>query len=146
VVRHPMPPDWERQDPRNDDSIVLELVWRDVSIVLTGDIGAEVERSIASLFSSMPMRVLKVAHHGSLTSSSMEFIRTLAPRVAVISVGRSNRFGHPAPAVLQRFADAHADVFRTDQDGAIAVDTDGTMLDFHTFTGRRLHVDLPRRR
>jgi competence protein ComEC len=146
VVRHPIPPDWERQDPRNDDSIVLELVWRDVSIVLTGDIGAEVERSIASLFSPMPMRVLKVAHHGSLTSSSTEFIRALAPRVAVISVGRSNRFGHPAPAVLQRFADAHADVFRTDQDGAIAVDTDGTMLDFHTFTGRRLHVDLPRRR
>src|SRR5262249_16098096 len=50
IVRHPRPPDWERQDPRNDDSIVLELLWRDVSIVLTGDIGAEVEAEIASQF------------------------------------------------------------------------------------------------
>src|SRR5262249_25709271 len=48
IVRHPTLPDWERQDARNDDSIVLELQWRDVSIVLTGDIGAEVEREIAS--------------------------------------------------------------------------------------------------
>jgi competence protein ComEC len=141
VVRHPSLPDWERQDVRNDDSIVLELLWRDVSVVLTGDIGAEVERAIASRFQPAPLRIVKVPHHGSLTSSSDRFVHVLSPRVAVVSVGRSNRFGHPAPAVLRRYEDVHAEIFRTDRDGAVTVDTDGASLDIHTFTGRALHID-----
>ena len=146
IVRHPRPPDWERQGPRNDDSIVLELLWRDVSVVLTGDVSAEVEREIASQFAAVPLRVLKVPHHGSLTSSSSEFVRALAPRVAVVSVGRSNRFGHPAPAVLQRYEKAGVAVFRTDRDGAVMVDTDGTSLEVRTFTGRRVGIpNRPRR-
>jgi len=140
IVRHPTLPDWERQDPRNDDSIVLELRWRDVSIVLTGDISAEVEREIASSFGPAPLRVIKVPHHGSITSSSSAFVRTLNPQVAVISVGRSNRFGHPAPAVLQRYEEIQAEVFRTDRDGAVTVDTDGTALDVQTFTGKRVRI------
>ena len=95
IVRHPALPDWERQDVRNDDSIVLELRWRDVSIVLTGDIGRETEQAIAGLFPPAGIRVLKVPHHGSLTSSSRTFLDTLAPRVAIFSVGRNNTFGHP---------------------------------------------------
>ena len=140
IVRHPTLPDWERQDPRNDDSIVLELRWRDISIVLTGDISAEVEREIASNFPPAPLRVIKVPHHGSITSSSSAFVRALNPRVAVVSVGRSNRFGHPAPVVLQRYEEVQAAVFRTDRDGAVSVDTDGTSLDVHTFTGKRSHI------
>jgi competence protein ComEC len=140
VVRHPRPPDWERQDPRNDDSIVLELLWRDVSIVLTGDIGAEVEAEIMSQFQPMPLRVLKVPHHGSLTSSSPAFLRALNPRLAVFSVGRNNHFGHPASAVLRRYEEISAEVFRTDRDGAVTLDTDGTSIDLHSFTGRELHI------
>jgi competence protein ComEC len=140
IVRHPSPPDWERQDSRNDDSIVLELRWGDISIVLTGDIGAEVERQILPDFQPAPLRVVKVPHHGSLTSSSSAFVHALAPRVAVVSVGRSNRFGHPAAAVLQRYEDVHAEVFRTDRDGAVTVDTDGASLDVQGFTGRTVHV------
>jgi competence protein ComEC len=141
IVRHPKPPDWERQGVRNDDSIVLELLWRDVSIVLTGDIGADVEQEIAPQFLPSPLRVIKVPHHGSLTSSSSAFVRALAPQVAIVSVGRSNHFGHPAPAVLQRYEEAHAAVFRTDRDGAVTVDTDGTSLDVDTFTGRAFHLN-----
>jgi competence protein ComEC len=140
VVRHPRPPDWERQDPRNDDSIVLELLWRDVSVVLTGDIGAAVERDIESQFPPVPLRVLKVPHHGSLTSSSSSFLNALAPRVAVVSVGRGNRFGHPAPAVLQRYQEIHAELFRTDRDGAVSIDTDGKSMNVRTFMGRTLHI------
>jgi competence protein ComEC len=140
VVRHPRPPEWERQAVRNDDSIVMELLWRDVSIVLTGDIGEEAEREMASLFEPVPLRVLKVPHHGSLTSSSVAFVHALAPRVAVFSVGRSNHFGHPSPAVLQRYQDIRAELFRTDRDGAITVDTDGTSLDLHGFNGRAVHI------
>jgi competence protein ComEC len=137
VVRHPGLPDWERQEVRNDDSVVIELLWRDVSIVLTGDIGREVEQAILPQFVPSTLRVIKVPHHGSLSSSGEAFVRALSPRVAVASAGRSNTFGHPAPAVLRRYQDVGADVFRTDQDGAVTVDTDGTSLEVRTFTGRR---------
>jgi beta-lactamase superfamily II metal-dependent hydrolase len=136
VVRHPHLPDWERQQVRNDDSIVLELRWGSASIVLTGDIGAEVERAIASSFPTSPLRVLKVPHHGSLSSSSVEFLKALSPRVAVVSAGRSNTFGHPAPAVLARYRDTGAEVFRTDRDGAVMVTTDGHSLEIETFSGK----------
>jgi competence protein ComEC len=140
LVRHPRIADWERQSVRNDDSIVLELLWRDVSIVLSGDIGRDTEQAIAPLFGAAGIRVLKVPHHGSRTSSSQPFLDALAPRVAIVSVGRSNTFGHPAPDVLQRYRDIAAEVFRTDQDGAIQVATDGYSVNLSTFTGRTLVV------
>ncbi len=136
VVKHPDPADWERQRVRNDDSIVVDVRWRDVSIVLTGDIGKAVERTISGRLRPSPLRVVKIPHHGSLTSSTTEFIRALRPQVAVVSVGRANRFGHPVPEVLDRYHEAGADIFRTDRDGAVTVDTDGYSLDVHTFTGR----------
>jgi competence protein ComEC len=89
-----------------------------------------------------------VPHHGSLTSSSAAFVTALAPTVAVISVGRSNAFGHPAPAVLARYQAAGTEIFRTDRDGAVTVDTDGTSLAVHTFNGRNAVFesnDQPRR-
>jgi competence protein ComEC len=137
VVRHPRPPDWERQDVRNDDSIVLEMMWQQVSIVLAGDVGRLVEREIAPATPPSPLRVLKVPHHGSLTSSSPDFIGALAPRIAVISVGRANPFGHPAPAVIERYRRAGAAIFRTDLDGAVTVSTDGQVVDVATALGRR---------
>src|SRR5207248_2965560 len=65
VARHPKRAEWERQKVRNDDSLVLELRWRDLSIVLTGDIGRAVERDIASAFPPARLRIVKVPHHGS---------------------------------------------------------------------------------
>src|SRR5207248_337803 len=85
----------------NDDSIVLDLRWRDVSVLFTGDIGVPIERSLV-LLPEARLRLVKVAHHGSLTSSDADFVRALAPQAAIVSVGRGNHFGHPAPAVLQR--------------------------------------------
>jgi competence protein ComEC len=140
VVRHPGIADWERQRVRNDDSIVLELLWRDVSIVLTGDIGGDAERAIAPLFGAAGIRVLKVPHHGSRTSSSPLFLDALVPRVAIVSAGRGNTFGHPAPDVLQRYRDIGAEIFRTDQDGAIEVATDGYSVSVKGFTGKQLTV------
>jgi competence protein ComEC len=138
TVWHPGPADWERQRVRNDDSGVVDVRWRNVSLLLTGDIGKDVERALAPRIQPSPLAVVKVPHHGSLTSSTTEFIRALRPRVAIVSVGRANRFGHPVPAVLDRYREAGAEVFRTDQDGAVTVDTDGYSLDVHTFAGRRL--------
>ena len=140
IVQHPALPDWERQDVRNDDSIVLELRWRDVSIVLTGDIGRETEQAIAARFAPAGIRILKVPHHGSLTSSSRPFLDRLAPRVAIVSAGRNNTFGHPAPDVLKRYQAIDAQIFRTDQDGAVEVGTDGYSVNVRTFTGRMVAV------
>jgi competence protein ComEC len=137
---HPSPADWERQKVRNDDSVTLELRWGDVSVLLTGDIGKAVEGELAQELEPTPIRVIKVPHHGSLTSSSAAFLRAIRPAVAIVSAGRANHFGHPAPAVLQRYREIGAELFRTDQDGAISVETDGKGLDIRTFTGRHLEL------
>jgi beta-lactamase superfamily II metal-dependent hydrolase len=60
--------------------------------------------------------------------------------VAIVSAGRSNHFGHPVPEVLDRYRSIGAEVFRTDQDGAVTVDSDGRSLQVHTFTGRGTHI------
>ena len=119
---------------------MIELRWHEASILLTGDIGKAVELALATAIPRAALRVVKVPHHGSLTSSTPEFVRALAPRVAVVSVGRGNRFGHPAADVLQRYREAGAEIFRTDQDGAVTLDTDGTSMEVRTFTGRRLVI------
>jgi competence protein ComEC len=137
LVIHPGLPDWERQRVRNDDSLVLDLRWGDVSLLLTGDIGRSVERERLSNIAPAPMRIVKVPHHGSLTSSSIEFVRALAPTVAVVSAGRGNHFGHPVPEVLQRYDEVGAQIFRTDRDGAVTVDTDGRSIEVFTYSGRR---------
>ena len=143
VARHPAPADWERQKVRNDDSLVLELRWRDVSVVLTGDIGSAVERDVANAIAPARLRIIKIPHHGSLTSSTPAFLAALHPRIAIASAGRANHFGHPVPEVLERYRAVGAEVFRTDQDGAVMVATDGMSIDVRTYSGRSL--ELPRK-
>jgi competence protein ComEC len=138
IVHHPPRPEWERQRVRNDDSEVVELRYGGASFVFTGDISREVERTIAPEFARVPLRVLKVPHHGSATSSSQAFLDALQPDVAVISAGRGNPFGHPVPDVLGRYRNAAAAIYRTDRDGAVTIETDGITLRVKTFTGRRL--------
>ena len=138
VVHHPPRPEWERQRVRNDDSEVVEILYGGVSFVFTGDIGREVETTIASSFAPAPIRILKVPHHGSATSSSQAFLDALRPDIAVISAGRGNPFGHPVPAVLERYRNIGAAIYRTDKDGAVSVETDGTTVRVTTFTGRKL--------
>ena len=134
-VRHPPPPAWERQRVRNDDSLVLELRHRRVSFVLPGDIGADIEARLATLLEPAPLRVLKVPHHGSRTSSSAAFIAAAAPAVAVVSAGRESRFGHPDPAVVQRYAAAGTTVLETGRSGAIDVCSDGERIRVRTAAG-----------
>jgi len=136
-VLHPPPPDWERQRVRNDDSVVLEVVYGDVALLLTGDIGAEVERAIVPRLRPAKIRVLKVAHHGSRTSTSRELLEAWRPEIALISCGRGNPFGHPAPDVIARLEAIGARIYRTDRDGELTVDTDGRHVDVTTFTGER---------
>ena len=130
-VWSPAAPDWERPRVRNDDSVVLELRYGEVSIVLPGDIGRDVERELAGRLPPSRLRVLKLAHHGSATSSSAEFLDAVRPTVALVSCGRENRFGHPAREVMARLAARHVPVVRTDAGGEIDLETDGRTLTVH---------------
>ncbi len=131
-VHHPAPADWQRQKVRNDDSLVFELRYGQVSMLLTGDIGREVEEALIPTLDLLPIVVLKSPHHGSGTSSSAELVEKLKPRLVVIGVGRANRYGHPVPYVLGRYATVGAQVARTDLDGQIEVITDGRRLVVNT--------------
>ncbi len=127
VVRvvHPPPPDWERPRVRNDDSVVVDVRFGDVSVVLPGDIGAEVEAERAAAWPPATIRVLKAPHHGSRTSSSAAFLAALDPDLAVVSAGRDSRFGHPHPEVVRRYEAQGARLLRTGEVGAVSVCTDG---------------------
>jgi len=139
-VLHPPIPEWERRRVRNDDSLVLRLRYDRVEVLLTGDAGSEFESRFARDPASPPIRVLKVAHHGSRTSTPLPFVDAYAPAAAVISAGQGNTFGHPAPAVVDRLGQRGVDVFRTDRDGAIVIETDGRVLRVRSLTGRELTV------
>jgi competence protein ComEC len=133
TVLHPPLPDWERQRVRNDDSVVLDVRLGDVSVLLPGDVGADVERRLASVVRPARVRVLKVAHHGSRTSTSPELVTALRPDLAIVSCGRDNRYGHPVPEVLDRLHAVGATVYRTDVHGAITIDTDGQTIAVRTW-------------
>jgi competence protein ComEC len=136
-VLAPEPPAWERRAVRNDDSVVLEVRYGDVSIVIPGDAGAAVERAIAGTLDPAAVRVLVAGHHGSRTASSAPWIAAARPVAAIVSCGRDNRYGHPAPEALARYRAARVDVFRTDEDGAVALETDGREVQIATWSGRR---------
>lgn len=136
-VLHPPPPDWERQKVRNDDSLVIELLFGRVSVLLTGDAGEAVEQMVAPQLTPARLRILKVGHHGSRTSTSAALLAAARPAAALISAGRGNFYGHPSPVVTARLRAARVETFRTDRDGQIDVASDGRQVVITTHTGRR---------
>jgi competence protein ComEC len=113
---------------RNDDALVLRVDYGLVSFLLASDITAAVEARLLADRAALSATVLKVAHHGSRGSSTPEFLRAVGPRVAVVSVGARNPYGHPSPETLARLEAAGATVYRTDRDGAVVLETDGRAL------------------
>ena len=112
----------------NNHSIVTRLTYGVVSVLLPGDIGAEVEQQLVGAHHDAPLRstVLKAAHHGSCTSTAEGFLEAVDPEIVVISVGEDNDFGHPCAEVLGRLADLQT--YRTDEHGTVEVITDGTRM------------------
>ena len=109
----------------NENSLVLKLQVmgsEETSILFTGDIGMSSEAEILEAGIDPDCDILKVAHHGSKYSSSMEFIEACSPDAAVISVGAHNFYGHPAPATLDRLNSYGCEVFRTDEEGAVVME------------------------
>jgi competence protein ComEC len=135
-VLHPPPPDWQRRRVRNDDSVVIDVRYGDVAILLPGDVGAAVERGLVGQLTPARIRILKVAHHGSRTSTSRELVDAWRPQIAIISAGRGNTFDHPAAEVLQRLEAVGATIYRTDLDGQITVETNGRAVYVDTYVKR----------
>jgi competence protein ComEC len=114
----------------DNNSLVLRLSWGKISFLLAADIMKEAERELIRGRADLASTVLKVAHHGSDTSSTPEFLVVASPRVAVISAGAGNRFGHPSAEVLNRLEQklGGGNIYRTDEDGTIEFTTDGVRL------------------
>lgn len=122
----------------NDRSCVLLVEGRHDRLLFTGDISARVEPVVAASLDPGPAPVLLVPHHGSKTSSSAAFIAALQPSLALVSAGWRNRYGHPRPEVVQRYAKAGVSLLNTADNGAIAVDFPAAEAP-HVTTRWRLH-------
>lgn len=109
----------------NDDSLVMRLTYGDTSFLFTGDMTAKAEKELIADGANVKCDVLKVGHHGSSGSSCYQFLYEAEPKLAVISCGRDNDYGHPHEETLSRLRDAGVTVYRTDELGSIVIFSDG---------------------
>ncbi|MEI7809943.1 MAG: ComEC/Rec2 family competence protein [bacterium] len=116
----------------NDGSMVARLTYGKTSIMLTGDAPMKTEQIILSENSKQDLQseILKVGHHGSRGSSSTEFVQAVAPKYALISVGKDNKYGHPHKETLDTLSQFGVKVFRTDLFGTIILKSDGQKESF----------------
>ncbi len=121
-----VPPDRAHAD--NNGSLVVRVREGETAVMLTGDAEEPAEQDIIASGLDLRADVLKLGHHGSRTSSSEEFLDAVHPKLAIVSAGIRNQFGHPHPEVLQRLATRGIRVLRTDLDGAITITSDGHTL------------------
>ncbi|MCB0078343.1 MAG: DNA internalization-related competence protein ComEC/Rec2 [Anaerolineales bacterium] len=121
----PEPPPFEGL---NNNGVVMMLRYDDFCALLTGDIEAEAEARLLQRGAVGECELLKVGHHGSRTSTTEDFLAAVQPRIALISVGIDNKFGHPHPDVVERLTTAGVTLFRTDEQGTIHLWSDGQQL------------------
>ena len=113
----------------NNNSVVLRVEFGTTAILMTGDAQSEAEaRLLSHGGEDLRADILKVGHHGSAYSSTPEFLAAVHPKIAVISCGLHNVFGHPSARTLAALHAAGAEVFRTDLEGGVSIATDGTSV------------------
>jgi competence protein ComEC len=121
----------------NNNSLVCKLNYKNYSMLFTGDIEAIAEKAILKKYSKslniLKSDILKVAHHGSKTSSITEFIEKIKPKYAIIGVGEDNKFGHPSDSTIQNLEKANIRIYRTDKMGEIEMKTNGKEIKINEF-------------
>lgn len=122
--------DWD-----NNHSIVLRIIYGETSFLLTGDIEKEGENEFLQTPQLLYSSAIKVAHHGSRTSSTKNFIDATKAKLAIIPVGKESPFGHPHDEVVERWQNSGAKVMTTGENGTISVVSDGKSLRIDTFRG-----------
>ena len=116
--------DFISENSLNNNALVCKLCYKDFSCIFTGDIEEITEKKLIKLYSNtnaLSATVLKVAHHGSISSSFEEFLKSVQPKIALIGVGENNLYGHPNSEVLARLARFGIKIYRTDEDGEISI-------------------------
>ena len=107
----------------NNNSLVCKLEYKNFSIMLTGDIEEIAEKAILAKYKRnvkiLKSNILKVAHHGSKSSSTEDFIKAVMPEIALIGVGKDNSFGHPSDGTIERLNKIKCKILRTDENGEI---------------------------
>ncbi len=114
-------------EENNDASIVLKVTYNNVSFLLTGDVGSQVESVIAAKF-NVGSTILKAAHHGSSTSNSLSFLQKVKPQATIISYEKDNSYGHPHDEVVSNLKAVGSKIYSTAQDGTITVTTNGSIF------------------
>lgn len=114
----------------NNNAIALRLDYKKESFLFMSDLEKESEEKLLS--ENINVKNLKVSHHGSLTSSTEEFLMMSRPQYSIISAGKNNRYKHPREEVLERLNFIGSKIYRTDQDGGIVFETNGDNLDIKT--------------
>lgn len=115
-------------DNRNENSVSMRLVYGDFTFLFTGDAEQAGEAEMLAAERPLAALVFKAGHHGSNSSSGMPMLQAVQPQIVIVSAGVDNRFGHPAPEMLERATAVGAMVLRTDELGTIRVTTDGTTM------------------
>lgn len=111
----------------NNNAFVVKLCYQNFSCLFTGDIEKEAEEMLTQLYGSsneLKATMIKVAHHGSKSSSTANFLNGVSPKIAFISVGRHNLYGHPSQEVIERLEESGAKIYRTDKQGEISIKVD----------------------
>jgi competence protein ComEC len=116
----------------NSNSVVLKMVYGSVKFLFAGDAEKEAEQDMLAAGYDLRADVYKASHHGSRTSSSLEFVQSIAPVITVISCGNNNEYGHPHKETLKTFNNEKITVYRTDLSGTITLITNGENIDVYT--------------
>ncbi|MBT5452817.1 MAG: DNA internalization-related competence protein ComEC/Rec2 [Gemmatimonadetes bacterium] len=116
----------------NNGSVAFRLDYGEVNVLFTGDLEEETDGAILAWGPRLAAQLLKVAHHGSRTSSQSYFVEAVSPTLAIMSLGFENKFKHPAPEVVARYMEHGARVLRTDRTGAVRVRIDGVSMAVET--------------
>ncbi len=121
-------PNLDSYDNLNNYSPIIKITYGNTSFLFTGDAETEIEKEVISRYSNLKSDVLKVGHHGSSTSSSLEFLKAVNPKISVISVGKNNTYGHPTKDTLEKLKSTT--IFRTDKNKSIIISSDGTSIKY----------------
>ena len=120
-----------RENMLNNNSLVLKMEYKNFSMLFTADIEKIAEKEILNLYKDYPEKlqatILKVAHHGSKTSTTEEFLKTVNPQYAFIGIGENNLFGHPNEEIIRRLNNRNIKIYRTDKMGEIEIFVKNTL-------------------
>src|SRR4030042_2598663 len=126
--------DFYEESDFNNASIVVKLLYKNADFLFTGDIQEAAEKKLMVWQNILQSDILKVCHHGSATSTNLEFLDKVNPSIAVITVGK-NSYGHPSQKTIERLEDKNIPIYRTDKDGTITIRTNGQEYWIRTMKG-----------